>query len=97
MWIVHQTFIGLHLRICAPLLKCSCEFEKKEKARHKSFDPRQVDFCFSVLTRFCRWMDTKEEERRLQIVLTFGKKKKIYYPDECTVKEEGGGHLVAYL
>lgn len=24
-------------------------------------------------------------------------KKKIYYPDECTVMEEGGGHLVAYL
>lgn len=40
-------------------------------------------------------MDTKEEEERLQIVLTFGMKKN--YPDECTVKEEGGGHLVAYL
>lgn len=70
MWIVNQTFIGLHLRICAPLLKCSCEFGKKEKARLKNFDPRQVDFCFSVLTRFHRWMDTKEEEKRLQIVLT---------------------------
>lgn len=76
MWIVRQTFIGLHLRVCAPLLKCSCEFEKKEKARRKNFDPRQVDFCFSVLTRFRRWMDTKEEEKRLQIVLTFGKKKR---------------------
>lgn len=70
MWIVNQTFIGLHLRICAPLLKCFCEFGKKEKARLKNFDPRQVDFCFSVLTRFRRWMDTKEEEKRLQIVLT---------------------------
>lgn len=65
-------------------------------AKVKKFNPRQVDFCFSALTRFCRWMDTKEEVERLQIVLTFGKKKKIYYADKCT-QEECGGHLVAYL
>lgn len=37
----------------------------------------------------------RTEEKRLQIVLTFGKKKRFITQINC--QEELGGHLVAYL
>lgn len=42
----------------------------------------------SVLTRFHKLMSTKDKEKRLQIVLPFGKRK-IYDPDECRVRRKG--------